>query len=268
MERFISNNEEYNKLYNCTALTPEEWNAFATPNLAIGLLYGIPSIIYLLLYIPFLIVMSRRDFMKQSCYKLMFLLGVFDVFGVIFCGIIAGYMTITGNVFCSSRDLNYLIGTFSTALWACTCSTCVILALNRVMDITMPYRSKQFFDGGRTYFWYVPPMLWGGYFLIFSYPHMYTSQYYAFFFDPYYGVDSPLIDHRDSSRPHYVHSVNNIVTLLFLQCLMLCAIIITTTSIYVTMQWVNVSTYIIILGQVTWQAGHGTWLTFKLFTFT
>ena len=97
MERMIFNREEFDRLYGCGYLSPKEWNVFAEPNIWIGLLYLIPGILYLVLYIPFLIIMGREEFLKHSCYKLMFLLGFFDVLGVILSAIVPGIQTFHGE---------------------------------------------------------------------------------------------------------------------------------------------------------------------------
>ena len=96
-------------------------------------------------------------------------------------------------------------------MWGCTCATCIILAFNRTLDLAAPNISRILFEGNRTFFWYIIPVLWGGYFILFCYPHVYTTIAFAFFFDPYYGINIPGIAHNDSMRPHYVHSTNNIV---------------------------------------------------------
>ena len=101
-------------------------------------------------------------------------------------------------------------------MWGCTCTTCIILALNRTLDLAAPNISKRLFEGNRTFFWYIIPVLWGGYFILFSYPHVYTTIAFAFFFDPYYGMNLNGIVHDDLMRPHYVHSTNNIGTMLCL----------------------------------------------------
>ena len=97
MERMFFNQDEFNSLYGCEFLTLEEWNSFAEPNIGIGLLYLVPGVIYLILYIPFLIIMGAREFLKNSCYKLMFLLGFFDILGVILSAIIPGIQTFYGG---------------------------------------------------------------------------------------------------------------------------------------------------------------------------
>ncbi|KAE9553731.1 hypothetical protein FO519_003041 [Halicephalobus sp. NKZ332] len=294
MERLLFKKQEFEELYGCERLTPEQWNSFAKPDIWIGLLYLIPGVIYLILYFPCLIVMREKKFSKHSCYKLMFLLGFFDVFGVILSAIIPGIQTFqaafSGEVFCSHRIFNYIVGCFSTGLWGCTCLTCIILAFNRTLDLLNPKIWEKLFDGKRTYFWYVPPVFWGGYFVLFSYPHVYTTIAFAFFFDPYHGIEAPGFLHNDAIRPHYVHSTNNIGTtilliamysilclfmlcktkkakgamkitqtqkMIFIQCFLLCVITLTTASIYVIMQWINTPVWLIVIGQITWQGAHG-----------
>ena len=91
--------DEFDRLYGCEFLSLEEWNSFAQVSIGIGLLYLIPGVVYLTLYIPFLIIMGTREFLKHSCYKLMFLLGFFDILGVILSAIIPGIQTFYGESF-------------------------------------------------------------------------------------------------------------------------------------------------------------------------
>jgi putative chemoreceptor len=70
--------------------------------------------------------------------------------------------------------------------------TVMILAINRCVDILRPAWMDAVFSGWRTYLWLIPPTVYGAYFTIFTPPHVFTSIYYADFFDPYAGIEPAM----------------------------------------------------------------------------
>lgn len=57
------------------------------------------------LYIPCLIVIGSRTYIRQTCFKLMLLLGIADTACLWASGFFAGYFAITGTVYCSNPTL-------------------------------------------------------------------------------------------------------------------------------------------------------------------
>lgn len=66
--------------------------------------------------------------------------------------------------------------------------TCMILAINRCVDVLQPPWMSTLFGGYRTYTWLLLPTIYGLYFMWFTPPLIYTSVYYADFFDPFVGM--------------------------------------------------------------------------------
>ena len=126
------NGVDIEELYNCSKYTYTQWEALGRPNWLIGTVYIVSGIVYevrdtfcrsmkclctssfQLLYIPLLVVMLRPKFIQRSCYKIMLFLGIIDFVCIFFNSIICGYLSIVGDLFCTSPTLIYLVGCIST----------------------------------------------------------------------------------------------------------------------------------------------------------
>ncbi|CAK5043010.1 unnamed protein product [Meloidogyne enterolobii] len=53
---------------------------------------------------------------KSNCYKIMFVMGVFDMAGLLFVGFLTGYLGYFGYVFCSSPKLIYFAGAYGCCM--------------------------------------------------------------------------------------------------------------------------------------------------------
>jgi nematode chemoreceptor len=69
------------------------------------------------------------------------------------------------------------------------CLTCLILAINRCVEITSTYWSDRLFKGKRTLVWLIFPILYAMIYYMFAEPGFYSSLGHAWFTDPYYGMD-------------------------------------------------------------------------------
>ncbi|KAI6214363.1 hypothetical protein M3Y94_00259300 [Aphelenchoides besseyi] len=247
---------------------------------------------YEILYFPCLYVMGSNRFLKLSCYKIMYFLGVIDVACIFINSILSGIFTYEGSVFCDHPTLMYISGGISTGLWCSACCACVLLALNRCCDLLRPNWMETLFGGSRTYWWLLVPTIYGLYFIVFTPPLIYTSIYNAAFFDPFTGTDKADAELYTS----WPHTANNCVVIVILcsayscvcvyvcmrgrvaqnmghstnrhgmsvmqrqiiaQATLICALILIAATIYVRMQFFDTPSYMIIVGQVTWQSSHG-----------
>ena len=126
---FLFDRAQWNYWYgNCSYKSPEEWSADGSPEVPIGIVYITIGVIcevcleifntktrkFQISYIPFLIVMSRREFIQHSCYKLMFLLGIIDMIVLPFNSIIGGISCARGTHFCTSPKFNFIVGVIGT----------------------------------------------------------------------------------------------------------------------------------------------------------
>ncbi|CAD5216808.1 unnamed protein product [Bursaphelenchus xylophilus] len=294
MEKFLFDKVGYDAMYNCTLFPTEQWHKFGYPNKIIGTIYMFIGVTYEVLYFPCLCVMSTNKFLKLSCYKIMFFLGIIDMACISINSIMAGYFAWHGTVFCDYPVTMYVSGAISTGLWCAACMTCMILAMNRCCDLLKSEWMEYFFQGWKTYAWLLAPTLYGSYFAIFTPPVIFTSIYDGAFFDPFVGM--PVSDkEKYTSIPHTVNNVTVIIVLcisytsiciyvcmkthsisgnsgmntlqkqLIAQATLICLLIFAASSVYVLMQFVELSGYMVILGQISWQSSHGGTVFIYLF---
>jgi hypothetical protein len=65
-------------------------------------------------YIPFMIAMLKPEFIQHSCYKIMFLIAVIDLFVLPCNAIIAGIQCMFGLHFCANPTLFFWSGAIAT----------------------------------------------------------------------------------------------------------------------------------------------------------
>ncbi|CAD5227214.1 unnamed protein product [Bursaphelenchus xylophilus] len=291
MNRYWFEPEAYGRLYNCSRFTSEEWHGFGIPDKVIGATYVSIGLMYEVLYFPCLYTMSGKRFLRLSCYKIMFYLGLIDVACIFINSIIDGFFAWHGNVFCDYPDLMYISGAISTGLWCSACMACMMLAMNRVCDLIKPEWMEVLFGGSRTYFWLLAPTAYGLYFIIFTPPLIFSSIYDGAFFDPFVGT--PTTDKEIYTS--WPHTINNMVVIAVLvtayscvcvvvlmksrllnsgtnasrntmsgmqrtivaQATMICMLILVAATVYVRMQFFETAGYMVVVGQITWQSSHG-----------
>ncbi|CAD5220472.1 unnamed protein product [Bursaphelenchus okinawaensis] len=290
MNRYWFEPEAFNRLYNCTRYTPEEWHRFGVPDKVIGAVYCCIGLMYEVLYFPCLYTMAGKKFIRLSCYKIMFYLGIIDVACIFINSIMDGFFAWHGNVYCDYPDIMYISGAISTGLWCSACMACMMLALNRVCDLLKPQWMEHLFGGSRAYYWLLAPSLYGLYFIIFTPPLIFSSIYDGAFFDPYVGT--PATDKEIYTS--WPHTINNMVVIAVLvtayscvcvvvimksrflnsssssgntmsgmqktivaQATMICMLILIAATVYVRMQFIETAGYMVVVGQITWQSSHG-----------
>ncbi|KAK0402334.1 hypothetical protein QR680_016277 [Steinernema hermaphroditum] len=286
METFFVNRAEYDRLYNCTGI---DASSVGIANLPLGLTYMIFGVLLEILYLPCMVVLWSPSIRQNSCHKIMFLLGFFDMCTIFFNSIVTGYLTIEGAVFCTHPTFIYIAGSLALGLWCCTCVASVSLGINRSIDLWFPQFMKKVFDGKRMYVWYCAPFIYGGLFTWYTRPITYSSYAYAWFFDPYYGIDGLDYDRTEYANIyHSGHNTTTVVTIcslyvflsisvwwkcrkshfhtqtvsllqkqLIFQSCMMCMFILVADFIYVYMQYLPTPTWLIVVGQSTWICCHG-----------
>uniref|UniRef100_A0A914CK30 Uncharacterized protein n=1 Tax=Acrobeloides nanus TaxID=290746 RepID=A0A914CK30_9BILA len=104
---FIFAHDEWKKLYvvNCA-----NHSMIGYANVPVGFVFSTMGIVCELLYIPFMIVMCRQEFMQHSCYKFMFLLGIIDMVTLLSNAIISGFQAMNGIHYCTNPAFFYVVG--------------------------------------------------------------------------------------------------------------------------------------------------------------
>ncbi|KAH7700799.1 Protein SRT-23 [Aphelenchoides avenae] len=87
MDIFLFKRNDYERLYNCSLYNVTDVPLEKRQSILLGTFFTTCFIVFELLYIPCLVAISRR--MEQSCYKLMFYIGLIDVA----CLWIPGFLT-------------------------------------------------------------------------------------------------------------------------------------------------------------------------------
>uniref|UniRef100_A0A7E4ZUN6 Serpentine Receptor, class T n=1 Tax=Panagrellus redivivus TaxID=6233 RepID=A0A7E4ZUN6_PANRE len=281
--------DEFDVLYNCSAYSYDEWASFGKPNKLVGTIYMTMGFTYEIIYIPFLFIMVKSEFLRLSCYKLMFLLGLIDITCMPLASICYGYLAFNGIVFCQAPTFVYTIGCIALSMWAGACSTCTILAMNRSLDIVAPHYARKIFEGKKTLIVMMLPIIYISYYLFFACPIIFNTEYYAAFFDPYIGTPFGAAIDIEEKYPHLVHTTNNICVVFiitgaygflcialtvqyrgahsvrlskmqrqtFIQSSLICTFVTSAAIIYVYMQFFPTPMWVVVMGQIVWQCSHG-----------
>ena len=143
----------------------------------------------------------------------MFFLGIIDTTVILINAIAFGYLSIMGAIFCTHPTFIYLIGCISLGLWCGACCTCMLLALNRCMDMLKPDLGRLIFTGKKTFYLLSIPSLYVLYYIWFTNPLIFNSIYYASLFDPFVGIPEKGYSVDSDKYPHTEHTVNNVIVM-------------------------------------------------------
>ncbi|CAO4378354.1 unnamed protein product [Caenorhabditis nigoni] len=230
-----------------------------------------------------LAVMLEKEQFVMSCYKIMSLLAIVDILSVLCSCIITGWLAYQGAVYCSYPNLIYIVGMAEMGLWCGSCVIAVILVTNRLLDLILPNLGSFVFGGNRTFFILIIPILYGLYFVFFTTPVCFTSEYHAWFFDPMIFKDKEA---EYANIPHIFNNFfvvlsttllyavfccalclklkttgkqsqsRNVSTQIFFQSAMICAVNMSAAIIYVIMNYIVIPYWMILLGTFMYQLGN------------
>ncbi|CAJ0601276.1 unnamed protein product [Cylicocyclus nassatus] len=102
----------YEPLYDCSTKTMEEWYATGAVQLPLGIYFLVTGTILESLYLPCLVSIWRSKLFRNSCYKIMFFLGVLDMWSLFVNSIMTGYFALKGAVFCTNPVTLLTLGAF------------------------------------------------------------------------------------------------------------------------------------------------------------
>ncbi|KAI1717451.1 serpentine type 7TM GPCR chemoreceptor srt domain-containing protein [Ditylenchus destructor] len=152
-------------------------------NLLMGSFYVAEYFVYLCLYIPSLIVIRRSYLFQHACYKLMFCIGIFDLMGGFIYAFLAGVFSLTGANYCDNNYLIILAGHGAHLAWGLFCSSGVVLALNRCIEVYSKNKADSLFGGHRVWFWSIPVLLYAALFSSnYDVPPIYNSVWSCYLF--------------------------------------------------------------------------------------
>ncbi|EGT44047.1 hypothetical protein CAEBREN_23568 [Caenorhabditis brenneri] len=247
----------------------------------LGWVLLVSGLFFVMLYIPcFIAIIQKKS--SAPVYQLMFVLAIFDILSLSINSICTGIFDILGVSFCQYPLLIYFLGATAGGSWMSGCLTCVLLAIERCVEINPQFPleflfRKYFFTGVR-----ILMVMWTVYVFGFVKPVLFSIEYSCWFFDPMIGKD-PLLYHS------YPHTINNFAvgistTALYLyisyrlifkfgystsmwlyktkrqilfQAITLCIFHTAAAFIYEYMQFIEVTPKIIIASQFIWQWSNG-----------
>uniref|UniRef100_A0A0K0EJD9 7TM GPCR serpentine receptor class x (Srx) domain-containing protein n=1 Tax=Strongyloides stercoralis TaxID=6248 RepID=A0A0K0EJD9_STRER len=279
----------FNKFYNCSFLSNEEWWNEGNPSLLVGIIYLIPGVIFMILYVPIGLSFLNKKLITLTCYKLMFLLFVLDEICLSGCSIFSGIMSIQGAVFCNYPRLMWIFGLLCISIWGSGCCLCVCLGLNRCLDIVNPSINDMLFNGKKFYIWMCFIIIYGFYIGVLNSPMFFSSKTYGWFYDPFYGTN--ITNLKDPfyyyNYPHVINNflvvillailysyfcikitlkykltdklvISNVQKTLLLQSSITCLVQFSASLFYILIQFIPSSPQFVIFTHLTWIFTHGS----------
>uniref|UniRef100_A0A7I4YLM3 Serpentine Receptor, class T n=2 Tax=Haemonchus contortus TaxID=6289 RepID=A0A7I4YLM3_HAECO len=277
----LTHGHPYLPLYDCSTKSLQEWYATGSVKWSIGLYFLITGILLEMIYCPCLVAMYKQNLLSTSCYKIMFFLGILDMFSIFVNSIMTGYFAIKGAVFCTNPVTLLTLGAFGCACWCASCLTCIFLALNRCADLSENRFLTAFFDGNRVFFLMFLSVLHFAFIMLFTTPASFNSNYVSWFFNPmtgqeslryvniYHAVNNVIVAVSTTSLYIYLciklyfktrnasTKMGNIQRKIFIQSFLICLINVLAAYVYVYMQYFTPSKWVVLTGQIAWQLSSG-----------
>ncbi|KAK5981097.1 hypothetical protein GCK32_017650 [Trichostrongylus colubriformis] len=162
--------------YNCSSRSLSEWESRGTMNYVQGVYLIVSGTFFVILYVLCLMGMLRGNLLKTPCYRLMFFNGIIDIMDLFVASFITAYFHFTGAVFCSSISFGWFVGYLSSCVWIGASFNCIILALNRVVEM-IPWANGFcfLFRGKLLFFWMLLSIAYMTTLPFITRPHPYNS---------------------------------------------------------------------------------------------
>uniref|UniRef100_A0A1I8AB12 G protein-coupled receptor n=1 Tax=Steinernema glaseri TaxID=37863 RepID=A0A1I8AB12_9BILA len=183
---------KYDHLYGCSHLSEVDMQKAVTrdPNLTIPSM--ILGTIYLITYVPTLIVLCKKQYFQKPHYKLLLLLGVCDLFMTV-NSIVYGIIYAEGVVFCKDPSFHFILGIITQACWAGQSLTCVILLLSAVLEVRSKSLSSTLFGGYRTFVFCGIVIVYMSCFAVFTKPLIFSPATVMPSYNPYANLPKHVV---------------------------------------------------------------------------
>ncbi|CAJ0935638.1 unnamed protein product, partial [Mesorhabditis belari] len=129
--------------------------------------------------------MCQQKFLSMNVYRILFVIGCFDILSMIPNSILPGYWLITAQSYCQSPLLNLYLGALCFPAWAAYVGLNISLVTNRLVDFTWPKLQETLFGGKMIILWTGLPILYG----LFLYCQFPSMLYYPKTGSYYFGAD-------------------------------------------------------------------------------
>ncbi|KAL3085588.1 hypothetical protein niasHT_037329 [Heterodera trifolii] len=150
-----------------------------------------------------------------------------------------GILGIIGAVYCDYPLLIYTTGSMITVLWIAETSAEMLLAINRCMELLRPELAHAIFSGNKLRCLFALPICYSTVMAMFTKSVLFSGIYLSWFFNPYVG---------------YTDDFEEIT---FLQVIIISLVHSITAVIYVSMQYVQITKFYIIVGTYAWVFTNG-----------
>uniref|UniRef100_A0AC35TFQ8 Serpentine Receptor, class T n=1 Tax=Rhabditophanes sp. KR3021 TaxID=114890 RepID=A0AC35TFQ8_9BILA len=204
---YFFNGSIINNYYDCSFKPYQLHESMKRPNLSVGIVYIILSLVFIIIYLPFLLAMRRNVFMKHSYYKLQFMIGCINVIFLVVHGICSGVLALEGSFYCVQPELIFVLGSVSVGLWGAYSITIIILAFNRCLSIYDGQLTYQMFGKKKAWYWMSGPVLYFIGLTAFTHPLIFSTKHKTWLFNPF--TEYPKIKTGLESDINVVFLFNN-----------------------------------------------------------
>ncbi|KAI1729467.1 serpentine type 7TM GPCR chemoreceptor srt domain-containing protein [Ditylenchus destructor] len=279
MEKYLFERDVFDRLYNCS------YNVSDVPlevrkHRVFGIALIALSSIFELLTIPCVYAIGKN--LKYASFKFMFYIAISDFFALWFTWS-DGFLSLNGEVYCSSPALTYICGMFALAFWMAGSTSSMMLAMNRCVELWSPRFGQMLFSGKRPWIWLAMVTLYWSVTIFLGPVTVFNSAGMGYYFNPHFGYRNDI----DGAFENFIFVFHNstitiglfILYLLFLMSLVLkrqsyapkarstklpfmqifaiSGSSMLASSIYLFMQFVTVNPGLIILANFMWTCSHG-----------
>ncbi|KAL3073904.1 hypothetical protein niasHT_023665 [Heterodera trifolii] len=284
MDKFWWNAADFDRFYNCSSYKIEMVPIESRQKLFLGILMLLFFFAAEVLYVPCLVLMWRH--LKESCYKIMFSIGLADFVALWVCAFETGLFSIMGSVFCSYPILMYISGMIGDAVWAFETTMATILALNRCFVVVASAKTEEFLFGGlRIWAWIIVALLYSCWFGFFNIPIVFSSQFFVWSYNPHLGYSKEnaekYVNHLDTVHDAIIllalvisygfflayllfnnlsfklDNISNASKNIFVQVLLISTVNIVTCLCYVLMGFVQLPQWACFVATFMWLFCHG-----------
>ncbi|CAJ0950410.1 unnamed protein product, partial [Mesorhabditis belari] len=256
-------------------------------NIFQGSIYLTVGSFFVTLYALCLVAMAQQKFMKIICYRILFVVGLVDVFSLVPSSILPGYFLVMGYSFCDSPLLNLWIATLCFADWCVYCALSVVLALNRCVDFIGPQLQQTLFGGWRLTLWLLPPFIYGAIVYFTCPPLVYLTPTASYYFaaKPEHSIMPMIFLYNNVGvaicilflnslmlilmyRAHRKMNANTnkIQTVIAIQCFGICTTVMITGVFYCTIAsgWIELPPIMYLVTNGSWQFSNSSMAIFYM----
>ncbi|KAI1698072.1 serpentine type 7TM GPCR chemoreceptor srt domain-containing protein [Ditylenchus destructor] len=285
MSAYIFHRDEYERLYNCSLYDVDSIPVESRRREVHGWSLIVLFVMFEVLYIPCILGIYKH--MQNAAYRIMFYIAILDIFVMWICGYLTGYLAINGDVFCNRPTLIYFAGIGGLAFWYAESAATLLLAFNRCLEAWSPHWAHVLFSGGKAWYWVLGITAYASTGAFFFKPILFSSIPFSWFYNPHVGYidDFGATYSNVFLQAHNVVIIGGLIGLYtifsisiflkmkyykdtkvtmtrkskgpFIQVFLISSLNVGDVSIYMIMQFVAISPFLIVFSSFGWLCIHG-----------